>query len=216
MDSGVYTGFTIPPFYDSLIAKVITWGPDREVARRRMLRALGEYRIGGPDTTIPFDLAVLQAPEFINGGVDTTYIGRHLDELIAASIQAPQAPSPSASETIRTAGRSFEVEVNRRFFQVRVAELQKEEETRQRARRPVTRSSGRALNETGLLSPMHGTVVAVRKAVGDAVEVGETLFVIEAMKMENEVGAQRAGTITEIAAQVGETVEADQRLAVIE
>jgi biotin carboxyl carrier protein len=46
--------------------------------------------------------------------------------------------------------------------------------------------------------------------------VGETLFVIEAMKMENEVGAQRAGTITEIAAQVGETVEADQRLAVIE
>ncbi|HEY8686078.1 MAG TPA: acetyl-CoA carboxylase biotin carboxyl carrier protein subunit, partial [Chloroflexota bacterium] len=67
-----------------------------------------------------------------------------------------------------------------------------------------------------LLSPMHGTVIGVKKVKGDAVQAGELILVIEAMKMENDVTAHRSGTLTEVRARVGDTVETDQLLAKIE
>lgn len=219
MDSGVYAGYTVPESYDSLMAKVIAWGADREASRARMARALAEYRIEGPMTTLPFARVLLEEPAFVGGEIYTTYVEEHLPQLEESmkSLLSPVAVSPAeglsdASPLTRGEERSFEVEVNRKLFRVRVAELQPDRANRRDKRAP-RRST---VHEAGLMSPMHGTIVKIIKQAGDHVEEGETLFIIEAMKMENEVAAQRAGRIVSIDVQPGETVEAEQRLAVIE
>ena len=74
VDSGVYDSYTIPPFYDSLIAKLIVWGRDRDEAIGRMDRALREYAIGGVKTNIPFHLAVMGNERFVHGGLGTHFI----------------------------------------------------------------------------------------------------------------------------------------------
>jgi acetyl-CoA/propionyl-CoA carboxylase biotin carboxyl carrier protein len=218
VDSGVYQGYSIPQDYDSLMSKVISWAPDREAARRRMLRALQEYEIAGPSSTVPFAAAVLAHPVFVAGEVGTTFVERHLGELEAA-VQAEAAPDPDPdipqSEGVdREEARTFEVEVNRRMFRVRVAELRPsraEAAARpRRAARGVSAPQGNVL-----MSPMHGTVISLKKSPGDPVQEGDTVVIIEAMKMENEVAAQRAGTVASLAVSVGDTVEADQPLAVI-
>lgn len=214
MDSGVYQGYTIPEYYDSLIAKVIAWGRDREAARLRMLRALREYRIEGPATTIAFAEAVLRHPVVIEGCAGTAFVETNLAALersMRARLPALTAPE---EPLVRGPERSFDVEVNRKLFHVRVTERQPQREARARKQ---AASRGRAATAgAALLSPMHGTVITVKKNRGDSVEQGETVFIIEAMKMENEVPAQRSGTITSIEVKVGDTVETDQRMAVID
>jgi acetyl-CoA/propionyl-CoA carboxylase biotin carboxyl carrier protein len=111
--------------------------------------------------------------------------------------------------------RTFEVEVNRKLFHVSVAELTTGDGRTPARRREKTRSSS-GPRGNDLPSPMNGTVVGVRKAVGDTVEVGEVLFVIEAMKMENEVAAHRAGTLSAVDVAVGDSVETGRRLAAIQ
>ncbi|MCU0638905.1 MAG: acetyl-CoA carboxylase biotin carboxylase subunit [Candidatus Krumholzibacteria bacterium] len=76
VDSHLYDGYTVPPYYDSLLAKVITWGEDREEARRRMIRSLEECVIEGIPTTIPFQLWILRNASFIRGDFDTSFIDR--------------------------------------------------------------------------------------------------------------------------------------------
>lgn len=212
MDSGVYQGFDIPQDYDSLMAKLIAWGPDRESARRRTVRALEGFRIDGPATTIPFAEAVLETSAFASGMLGTTFVGEHLDEL---TVHTP-AVTPSSVSSPAPVGesRSFEVEVNRKLFRVRVAELEAPDAGRQRARKKAIAAP--STDQNAVTSPMHGTVVSVKRQAGDTVQAGDILFVIEAMKMENEVTAPRSGTLRAIDAAVGETVEMDQRLATIE
>jgi acetyl-CoA carboxylase biotin carboxylase subunit len=70
----VYTGYDIPPFYDSLIGKLIVWAPTRELALRRLRRALSEWAVTGIPTTIEFHLALLERPEFLNGQVYTKFV----------------------------------------------------------------------------------------------------------------------------------------------
>jgi len=215
-DAGVYAGFTIPSAYDSLVSKVIGWAPTRDLARRRTLRALGEYVIDGPATTIDFARAVLRHPKFVNGDVGTTFVDEHLPELEQMICELGPSPAPALpplEPVAHTEGRVFDVDVNRKAFRVRIAERDVERPAtplRQRQRS----AAGRAAAD--VTSPMHGTVVSVRKEVGEQVEQGETLVVIEAMKMENEVVAHRSGTLTAVSASVGETVESGQTLARIE
>lgn len=81
VDSAVYPGYTIPPHYDSMVAKLIVWGRDRQEAIDRMKRALGEFEIEGVHTTIPFHLKVLNHPKFIRGDFDIKFLDEHsLDE----------------------------------------------------------------------------------------------------------------------------------------
>ncbi len=77
VDSHVYSGYTIPPYYDSLVSKLITWGENREEAIQRMKRALDEYGITGIQTTIPFHQRLLDTPAFQEGDVTTDFITRH-------------------------------------------------------------------------------------------------------------------------------------------
>jgi acetyl-CoA carboxylase, biotin carboxylase subunit len=83
IDSHLYEGYTVPPYYDSLVAKIITHGTDRAEAVARMRRALGETVIEGIDTTIPFHLEILEDPEFLDGRVDTGFVERRQNRLKA-------------------------------------------------------------------------------------------------------------------------------------
>ena len=80
IDSAVYQDYVIPPFYDSMVAKLICWGRDREESRKRMLRALNEFEIGGIETTIPFHKEVLNNEYFISGNFDTSFIPTHISK----------------------------------------------------------------------------------------------------------------------------------------
>ena len=90
IDSAIYQGYTIPPDYDSLLAKVIVWAPNRDEAIVRMRRTLMEFLIVGVKTNIDFHLAILREPDFLRGNYDNTYLARKKDELL---------PSPSAQAT---------------------------------------------------------------------------------------------------------------------
>jgi acetyl-CoA/propionyl-CoA carboxylase biotin carboxyl carrier protein len=218
VDSGVYAGYHVPQNYDSLLAKLIVWAPDRERARKRALRALDEYVILGPETTIPFGRAVFRHPAFVEGRASTGFITEHMDELVA-QVRQEVEPAARTSQTrpasTRSPERTFDVEVNRKLFTVRVAEVRPGKEPAGASRRPQSHRP-RAVHSNGLVSPMHGTVIQIRKQPGDAVTEGEPFIVIEAMKMENEVPAQRSGAVKAVLVQVGDTVETDQQLAVIE
>jgi acetyl-CoA carboxylase biotin carboxylase subunit len=94
-DSGVTAGSSVPVFYDSLISKLVGWGSDRPAAIARLNRALGEYRIAGVRTTIPFFRWLLTQPEFTEGRFDTTFLDR-----VLASRTAPFSPATDADEEI--------------------------------------------------------------------------------------------------------------------
>src|SRR5262249_16358839 len=74
VDTHVHQGYSVPPFYDSLLAKLLVHGTDRTDAIARMLRALSEFTVGGLKTTIPFHQRVLADPTFVEGRADTTYV----------------------------------------------------------------------------------------------------------------------------------------------
>jgi acetyl-CoA/propionyl-CoA carboxylase biotin carboxyl carrier protein len=212
VDSGVCAGYEIPRDYDSLLAKIIVSAPTREQARQRALRAVAEAEIEGPQTTLQFAEAVLAHPIFATGRAGTSFVEQHLDELTAGYERGALVPA-GATPAVRGDHRTFEVEVDRRLFRVRVAELKTDGRMRPAAgSRPRVRSAPSG----DLLSPMHGTVIQIRRSVGDMVREGDALVIIEAMKMENEVAAHRAGTVKAIDVAVGDTVEIDQRLATIE
>jgi acetyl-CoA/propionyl-CoA carboxylase biotin carboxyl carrier protein len=108
----------------------------------------------------------------------------------------------------------FEVEVNRKLFRVSVSEIQ-DNRIRPRQQPPARSGAGRPAGNV-LLSPMHGTVIALRAGPGDEVRSGQTVIVIEAMKMENEIAAHREGVVKTVDVSIGDTVETGQRLALIE
>jgi acetyl-CoA/propionyl-CoA carboxylase biotin carboxyl carrier protein len=214
VDTGVYAGITIPGEYDSLIGKLICWAPDREAARRRTLRALDEFVIEGPRTTIPFHQATLQHPIFVAGDATTAFLRDHGKE-IEGYMPLARDLGPIAGETVRDDPRSFEVEVDRRMYRVRVSEIQSL--TMPRKKQRESRSRARAGSHGAeLLSPMHGTVIDLKKHAGDSVQAGEPILLVEAMKMENEIRAHRPGTVKAILVGLGDTVETDQPLARIE
>jgi len=212
VDSGVREGYTIPQSYDSLIAKLVVWAPDREQARLRSLRALGEFVVSGPATTITFLEGVLNHPVFAAGEAGTAFVDDHLAELPSGAGREQLLLEPDIS-LAQEEPRTFQIEVNRKLFRVAVFGRREDLAPRARQQRP-SRSAG---NESGsaLLSPMHGTVIAVRKQPGESVQEGEPLFIVEAMKMENEVPAHRGGTLASVDVQLGQTVEAGQSMGSI-
>jgi acetyl-CoA/propionyl-CoA carboxylase biotin carboxyl carrier protein len=213
VDSGVYQGYTIPNQYDSMIAKLVAWGRDREEARRRMLRALGQFDIAGVPSTIPFHQLVLSHEAFVEGRVTTPFVGG-LDLSALPPQEAPAtAPAEAPEEPAEArAGEAFAVEVNGKRFTVRVAELARRASARSRERR----GSRRPEADGAVTSPMHGVVLRVAVESGQQVAAGDLLMVIEAMKMENEITAPRAGVVTSLGAAAGETVEVGAVLATVE
>jgi acetyl-CoA/propionyl-CoA carboxylase biotin carboxyl carrier protein len=219
IDSGVVAGSEISPLYDPMIAKLVVLGVDREHARRRMLRALDELVVEGVKTLIGFHKALLTHPCFIEG---ETCHGLVESELMAARAtelengrpeRLGSDPGPNGrgqTPVLRS------IEVDGRLFDVRVlrpeppfAELARRRRERERAR------SGGAAGKDAIVSPMQGTVLAVEVADGDEVEAGQVVCIVEAMKMENEVHAHRAGRVSELSVAPGQPVKTGQVICVI-
>src|SRR5579862_365158 len=184
-----------------MVAKLIVHGVDREHARRRMLRALGEFWIEGPTTLIGFHRALLSHPCFVAG--ETCHGIVESDELAAQAAElAGAAPVAAPSNSLlqgktgpaRTTERARTVEVDGRRFEVRLSEPEPEWRALARLRQERVRQGGAgAGGGDAVVSPMQGTVLAVPVSDGDEVEPGQVICVVEAMKMENEVHAHRGG-----------------------
>ena len=222
LDAGYESGDTVSQYYDNLVAKLIVWASDRESARRRMLRALSETQISGIATTIPAHVAILSHADFAEARHSTRWVEEVLDlsHLPADPVDSsPVAPIP-AEEEFPLVERDVTAEVDGRRFAVKlwVPDLG----TVAGLRMPVRgkrAASGSAAGGTGsgeVIVPMQGTIVKVLVAVGDKVEVGQTICLLEAMKMENAINAERAGVIKEGRATAGDSVGAGDIVAVIE
>jgi len=220
VDSGVRPGYTIPQYYDSLIAKLVVWGADRKEAIGRMRRALADYRVAGVTTTIPFHQIALAHPAFEEGAATVNFIPRYLGDDLSRLAPAEHHALAAAESGAAADARTFMVEVNGRRFDVRVAEkgaprpagAQLNGQTGS-GRAQKAKSARMAAPADGVLSSIQGAILAVRAEPGQAVEAGQVLFIIEAMKMENEITAPHAGTIGEVRAQIGQVIEAGAVLA---
>jgi acetyl-CoA/propionyl-CoA carboxylase biotin carboxyl carrier protein len=216
VDSGVVAGSEIPALYDPMIAKLIVHGVDREHARARMLRALDEFEIEGVKSLLGFHRALLAHPCFVAGGtchgvVESEELAREAERLAAKA--GPRA-LPAADGRLRE--RVLAVELDGRRFDVhlRVPEPPYAELARRRRERTEVGAAS-AAGRDAVVSPMQGTVLAVRVREGDAVRAGEVLCIVEAMKMENEIGAHRDGIVTELSVEPGQAVTAGQVICVV-
>jgi acetyl-CoA/propionyl-CoA carboxylase biotin carboxyl carrier protein len=218
VDSGVRAYYTVPSHYDSLLAKLITWGSTRQEAIARMRRALAEYRIEGVTTLIPFHRAALEHPVFVAGEATVNFIPRHPElftrtaELMPTSTEVvtPEPPPEPRRFTVEVNGHRFEVAV---FGNGTSAAPVHAAARTALPRRATPKKAKLAVPVDGVISPIQGRVVAVRVAHGQVVEAGQVLFIVEAMKMENEITAPHSGTIGEVRVEVGSTVEAGAVLA---
>ena len=202
VDSGVVQGSVIGGQFDSMLAKLIVWGPDRETALRRSARALSEYTVEGLPTVIPFDQAIVADPAFTaedgNFGVYTKWIEEEWDNQLPAHDDSTDAEAteaePSQVHTVEIDGRRIEVALPASFG-INGAPRKKKKRKGSGAKAAV---SGDAVT-----SPMQGTVIKVNVEEGQEVAEGEVLLVLEAMKMENPVKAHKAGTVTGLAVEAG-------------
>jgi len=220
VDSGVVAGSEISGLYDPMIAKLIVHGSDREHARRRMLRALGEFAIEGPPTLVGFHQALLSHPCFIAG--ETCHGVTESPELaeqaaaftrVGALVTADGAGSAAAA---RTRERHVPVELDGRRFDVRLLEPEPPWAELARRRRGRAHAAGTGTGgEEAVVSPMQGTVLAVEVADGDTVEAGQVLCIVEAMKMENEIAAHRTGVVAGLSVAPGEPVATGQVICVV-
>ena len=217
IDSGVREGSEVVALYDPLIAKLCVWDTNRERARLRMLRALGELVVEGVTTLAGFHHALLSHPCFVEG---TTCAGLAESEELAAQAQrwaTRDGAGPAArAASARIQERAVAVEVDGRRYTVRL--LEAEPPHAELARRRQERAGGGGHHATAseaIVSPMQGTVLAVEVADGDEVQAGQVVCVIEAMKMENEITAHRDGEVRELSVRTGQQVTIGQVICVV-
>ena len=219
LDAGYLSGDTVSQYYDNLIGKLIVWGPDRESARRKMLRALGETEIEGVATTIPAQIALLKEPEFIEGTHSTKWV-----EQVPAIKDITTAIQPSDSIDDPLVKRDVTAEVNGK--QVRVTLFIPESQiggstlpaapSKKAQGKSKGHGGGAASSGSGKVAvPMQGTIVKVNVEVGATVAAGDTVCILEAMKMENAILADKAGTVSEVKVKPGDTVGTGDIVVVI-
>jgi acetyl-CoA/propionyl-CoA carboxylase biotin carboxyl carrier protein len=216
VDSAAFSGATISPTYDSMIAKVVAWGRDRDEATARLIGALEELQVEGVPTTREFALNVLRHPAWSADPPATTFLERW-PEVIPPPVTTPAPPTAesTAPETVVTEvnGRRFTVRVH--GLPVRSAATASSATSRNRPGAPKSSRDGAGASGPALRSPLHGTLVRVLVAEGDAVTRGQPICVVEAMKMENDVVAHRDGTLEKLLATAGTTVSVGDALAEI-
>ncbi len=215
VDSGVAAGSEIAALYDPMIAKLCVLGRDREHARRRMLRALDEFVIDGVPTLLGFHRALLSHPCFIEG---ETCHGLVESELLAGRAAALERPAErdGGPPVERTSERRTVVEVDGRRLTVKVLSPEPPYvELARRRRERAALAGGGASGHDAVVSPMQGTVLAVEVEEGESVEPGRVLCVVEAMKMENEITAHRAGLVSELSVAPGQPVKTGQVICLL-
>ena len=215
VDSGVTAGSEIPALYDPLVAKLIVQGVNREHARRRMLRALDEFEIGGITTLLGFHRALLEHPCFAEGAtchgvVETKELAERAEQL---SHETTTVPTGSDGAALRARISTVELDGRRYEVQTLVPEPAYAELARKRRDRAAAGAHGGA--KDAIVTPMQGTVLAVEVAEGDEVEAGQVICIVEAMKMENEIAAHRAGVVRELSVEPGQALSSGEVICVV-
>jgi len=237
VDDALRQGDELVTDYDSMIAKLIVWGSDREECLARSKRALAEYDLEGVVTIVPFHRLMLDDERFVAGTHTTKYLDEELDEALVADAQEKWGTESSASgdDDEEVSEREFTVEVNGKRFEV---ELEERGAPRSRCRRrdgrrrrqwwrrsgpPQAKSDdgsddGVDIAEGGeaIEAEMQGTILSVDVDEGDEVAAGDVVCVLEAMKMENDVVAERGGTVVSVHAGEGDSVDMGDVLIVLE
>ena len=215
VDSGVREGSEVVGLYDPLVAKLCVHGIDREHARRRMLRALAEFEIGGVATLVGFHRALLEHQCFATG--ETCRGITESKELAERAEQlSHMATSLSPGSDGRVRERIVQAEVEGRRFEVKLlAPEPPYAELARRRRGRDSRHTHHGVARDAVVSPMQGTVLAVEVADGDDVEPGQVVCVVEAMKMENEITATRGGKVSELSVEAGQPVSTGQVICLV-
>jgi acetyl-CoA/propionyl-CoA carboxylase biotin carboxyl carrier protein len=215
LDAGYAEGDAISQYYDNLVGKLIVWGPDRDRARRRLLRAIEETVIEGIATTLPADVAILEHPDFVEGIHSTKWVEEILD--LSGIVATPSAVGDEGETLVR---RSVTAEVDGRRINVNLWLPEVVGTAAPAAAKASPRRGGggsvAGAGSGAVVVPMQGTIVKVSVAVGDTVEVGQTVVILEAMKMENAVNADKAGVVKEVKVAAGDGVSAGDVVVVIE
>ena len=221
IDSAAYPGFTVTPDYDSMIAKLVVWAPTRAEAIARLRRAIDEYEIGGVPTTLGLLRSLCDYAPVKDATYGTATLEAFAAELYAgngaAAMPADVILSPSKDD--RAESPTIRVEVNDKLYRVRLIDLPAGARPSPAAKAaPRSAHKKRAVAPTGndVPSPMHGVVVEISVKEGDAVEQGQVVAVVEAMKMMNEIRAHKPGTARKIHVAKGDTVEAHSPLVTID
>jgi acetyl-CoA/propionyl-CoA carboxylase, biotin carboxylase, biotin carboxyl carrier protein len=238
VDSGVQAGGEVSPMYDPMVAKLIVWDADRAQATKRMLRALGEFEIEGLKTLIPFHQALLASEQWERGETCRDLL-EDKKWLKALAFPAPSEAARGAGEEQEKVEQTYAVEVSGKRFDVRVvgpplatgfspaggagangaspavAPKPRRGSGRDRAVADGSVASKGAGGPDTLPSPLQGNMWKVLVKQGDVVEEGQLLCIIEAMKMENEITAHKAGTIVELPIAEGEPIQAGAPIATI-
>jgi acetyl-CoA/propionyl-CoA carboxylase biotin carboxyl carrier protein len=224
VDSGVGPGGEVTPMYDPMVAKLICWDVDREKATRRAIRALHEYEIEGLKTLIPFHIALLDTEQWANGETCRDLL-EDKSWLKTLAFDAPPKPAESEDDTVEQA---YTVEVSGRRFDVKVigppfagggvatngAGAGGTVSGRAAPKRGERKSSGGG-GADELVSPLQGNMWKVLVEQGQTVEEGQLICIIEAMKMENEIAAHKAGVIETLSIKEGEPIQSGAPIAVI-
>jgi acetyl-CoA/propionyl-CoA carboxylase, biotin carboxylase, biotin carboxyl carrier protein len=219
VDSGVGAGGEVSPTYDPMVSKLIVWDADREQATQRMLRALGEYEIEGLKTLIPFHQALLQTEEWAKGSTCKEL----MEDKEWLKTLAFEKAAPVEDDAAELVTRGYVVEVGAKRFDVTVIgeapayapAAANGAGAGKKAAKRGERKKGGAGGPDLLESPLQGNMWKVLVKQGDAVEEGQLLCIIEAMKMENEITAHKAGTISDLPIKEGDPINAGAPIATI-
>jgi len=216
LDAGYTAGMTVPQAFDSLIAKLIVTGASRTEALERARRALAEFQVEGMPTVLPFHRAVVDDPAFAGPvfGVHTRWIETEFRAEIEPYNPAVNDGEEAARETItvEVSGKRLAVTIPAGLHRAAgpattSAAGPAAAQPRRGGRRSGSAGGGQAAGNA-LVSPMQGTIVKIVAADGQQVSAGDTIVVLEAMKMEQPLTANKAGTVSGLAVEVGQTVSA--------
>ena len=216
LDAGYSAGDTVSQYYDNLIAKLIVWGPDRERARRRMLRAIEETTIDGVATTLAADVVILSDEQFVHGTHSTNWVESELDfttlpEVMTAAVSVGEG-HVRKDVTAEVDGRRVAVALWVPEVDDGLPRAQSTAAKPRRQHHAGVLGSGSA----NVVVPMQGTIVKVNVEVGQQVEAGDTVVILEAMKMENSVNAEKSGVVVSINVAAGDSVSSGDTVVVVE
>jgi acetyl-CoA/propionyl-CoA carboxylase biotin carboxyl carrier protein len=215
-----------------MIAKLITYGGDREECIERGKRALKDFDIEGIPTVVPFHRLMLTDEKFVGGTHTTKYLDEQLDRTRIEEAQEKwgTVTESGGDDDEEVVEREFTVEVNGKRFQVDLEErgappINVGDVDSDGGNQPQRPQGGGSADDGGgsataaegqeVTAEMQGTILEVNVDDGDEVEAGDVLCVLEAMKMENDIVAERGGTVNEVAIGEGESVDMGDLLFVI-
>lgn len=219
VDSGVRQGSEVSVFYDPMLAKLIVYAESRDAARRRAISALRDFSIEGINTNIGLLKQILAHPQFVNASIDTGFLDRELQSLVATiePLEPRQNETPGTPGTFGTFGTFGTPVTNNVDPFLVLSGWRIDGRTTWTGAAASTRTARRQKrNDSGVMSPMPATVVAIKTAAGEKVAEGDTVIVLEAMKMELPIKAPRSGVVKAIHCKQGELVQPGISLLEIE